>query len=342
MGVIDVEIVLLICLSLLLAAVDTGETWRVKTKACPQGCNSCSLFNGCITCKPRYLLLLHRSGMKQMGYCRRTCPPGYYASRGGDIPRCSKCQVDDCEDCFTRNFCVRCQPSYYANGGKCFATCPAGTWPDRKSGDCLESVDCEVSQWASWGPCLKNGADCGYKWGMETRMRGIITQPTPTGKACPELAETRRCRILQRHCPVDCEVSEWSSWSPCLKNGADCGYKWGLETRSRSITTQPSTDGQTCPELHESRDCRMPQRYCPGDEVNPQSTKKNGKNRRKNRRRKTRRRDRTRKTRTRTRALSTSEGGDSTTERTMVSRPITDKGSSRKISQDLPTDLLSI
>ena len=61
--------------------------------------------------------------------------------------------------------------------------------------------DCEVSEWASWGRCLKNGVDCGYKWGTETRMRGIITQSTPQGKACPELAQTRRCRILQRHCP---------------------------------------------------------------------------------------------------------------------------------------------
>ncbi|XP_038057190.1 R-spondin-4-like [Patiria miniata] len=345
MVLIDLEMVLVLCLSVLLAVVDTGETWRVKTRACPQGCNSCSLFNGCITCKPRYLLLLHRSGMKQVGYCRRTCPLGYYASRGGDINRCSKCQVENCEDCFARNFCVRCQSPYYAHEGKCFTVCPEGTWGDRKSGDCLETVHCEVSEWGSWSTCRKNGADCGYKWGEETRMRGIMTQATPGGKACPELTETRKCRILQRNCPVDCGVSEWSSWSPCSKDSADCGYKWGEETRVRHVSTPPSNDGKMCPDLTETRECRMLQRHCSDDEADTETGKKKGrKNRRNNRRRKNRRRDRPRKSRTHSSTQTQGEGEDViTTERTRLRSRTEDPGvQSREISRDLPTDLLSI
>ena len=56
---------------------------------CPIGCNTCSAYNGCSTCKPRYYFLLHRSGIKQVGLCTHACPVGFYPNSADGYYRCS-------------------------------------------------------------------------------------------------------------------------------------------------------------------------------------------------------------------------------------------------------------
>lgn len=46
--------------------------------------------------------------------------------------------------------------------------------------------------------------------------------------------------------PVDCVVSNWSSWSNC---------DGGTQTRTRTVITQPQNGGTTCPDLTETRNC---------------------------------------------------------------------------------------
>jgi uncharacterized protein YfcZ (UPF0381/DUF406 family) len=49
--------------------------------------------------------------------------------------------------------------------------------------------------------------------------------------------------------PVNCVVSDWSAWSACID---------GVETRTRTIITQPSGGGNPCPPLTETRGCYVP------------------------------------------------------------------------------------
>ena len=119
--------------------------------------------------------------------------------------------------------------------------------------DCIENspVDCVVSDWSSWVTC---SATCGG--GDQTRTRTITTQPSYSGAACPDLTETQSCNT--NPCPVDCDVSDWSSWGTC---SATCGG--GDQIRTRTITTQPSYGGAACPDLTETQACNT--NPCPVD-----------------------------------------------------------------------------
>ena len=60
-------------------------------------------------------------------------------------------------------------------------------------------------------------------------------------------------RRRRRRCPQqDCQVSSWSYWSSC--SASQC-VKHGAQSRSRTEETSPSCGGETCPELHETRQC---------------------------------------------------------------------------------------
>ncbi|XP_033112452.1 R-spondin-3-like [Anneissia japonica] len=184
----------------LFVVVLVCDAKKPKTSGCPKGCDSCSPFNGCLVCKPRYFLLLNRIGMMHKGTCTRTCPGGYYSSHSNHIDKCYKCRVDNCDICFNKSYCSRCLSTHFLYLGKCVAVCPTDYYQDKKSGECRRVVDCEVTDWSLWGPCGKNGKYCGYKWGLQTRTRDIIVKPTPNGSACPIISERRQCRLKRRRC----------------------------------------------------------------------------------------------------------------------------------------------
>ena len=50
---------------------------------------------------------------------------------------------------------------------------------------------------------------------------------------------------------LDCEVSEWSSWSTC---SSSCGA--GTSNRHRTVTRPESNGGVSCPDLHQAKACR--------------------------------------------------------------------------------------
>ncbi len=163
---------------------------------------------------------------------------------------------------------VDCQVGNWSDWGNCSANCGGGiqertrsiiTQPKGNGKVCPElretkvcntelcNVDCKVSDWSDWSYC---DVDCGG--GIQERTRSIITQPKGNGKVCPELRETKACNT--EPCGVDCQVGNWSNWSDCT---ASCGG--GIQSRTRSIITQPKGTGKACPTIRETKECNTEQ-----------------------------------------------------------------------------------
>ena len=118
---------------------------------------------------------------------------------------------------------------------------------NRSSSDAEESnvtaadLGCAWSGWSEWSSC---SISCGGR-GSVSRSR------SQTGsRVCQDTDhETRDCQT--NLCPVDCEMSVWSAWSPCSRS---CGT--GVRSRQRSVTTPPQHWGAQCPtNLEEEEPC---------------------------------------------------------------------------------------
>lgn len=112
-------------------------------------------------------------------------------------------------------------------------------------------VDCEVSDWGGWSDCDK---PCGT--GQRTRDRHIIMEPHDGGKECPSLQDVGTCNEF--NCPIDCQVSDWKSWSDCTR---ECGG--GVHTRTRDVLVQPQYGGIGCPMTLDTQSCN--EQECPVD-----------------------------------------------------------------------------
>merc|ERR1719487_1349372 len=97
--------------------------------------------------------------------------------------------------------------------------------------------DCEVSDWVPT-PCSQK---CGG--GKRSLVRRVIAE-ADGGAPCPTLSGVEDCN--DHPCDVqDCVMSEWSSWSSCDH----------VETRVRSVLSQPSEGGAPCGMATETRMC---------------------------------------------------------------------------------------
>ncbi|XP_070556968.1 R-spondin-2-like isoform X1 [Ptychodera flava] len=224
------------------AQVTTGVSPLLFDQECRHGCKTCSTYNGCVTCRPRLFLLLHRSDMKHIGICTHECPVGYYGHRAPEMNMCYKCKVDNCAKCFGRTFCTRCQSPYYLSEGDCVETCPDDMYPDEKTSECKRTVDCEVSTWSAWGICLKMDKACGFKRGLETRTREVIVKPSSQGRSCPTIRESKPCKMKPRHCPDHLNSSEPKPAEERGKNNKKRTRKGAIETKGDGKRTSP--DGE--------------------------------------------------------------------------------------------------
>ncbi|XP_075926239.1 R-spondin-3-like [Petromyzon marinus] len=204
------------------AAAGAAAGAAVVSASCPRGCRSCSEVNGCLSCEQRYFFFLERKGMRQQGRCTAACPQGHYEQREPSINRCAKCKVDHCSSCFARSFCTKCTSGYYLHLGKCSSTCPDGFAVDSQSMECINVVECEVGPWSEWGPCMKNGKPCGGKRGTHHRERAVAREPSPHGRPCPAVRESKRCRLQHRQCAKkEGPASETASRKPQERKEVD-------------------------------------------------------------------------------------------------------------------------
>ncbi len=103
---------------------------------------------------------------------------------------------------------------------------------------CSPRQDCVLYDWTAFGICSKT---CGS--GYLTQRKNIKTYPRCHGRRCPYFSSPQRYRTVSCNtqcCPVNC-LWKWNSWSPCQ------GCSVSQQTRSMSITRNPSCGGTACP-----------------------------------------------------------------------------------------------
>ncbi|NWH76936.1 RSPO1 protein, partial [Piaya cayana] len=177
---------------------------RISTElsqGCARGCDLCSEFNGCLRCSPKLFILLERNDIRQIGICLPSCPLGYFGLRNTDMNKCIKCKIENCESCFSRNFCTKCKEGLYLHKGRCYVTCPEGYSAANGTMECSSPAQCEMSEWGPWGPCSKKRKLCGFKKGNEERTRRILQAPSGDASLCPPTTEVRRCTVQKNQCP---------------------------------------------------------------------------------------------------------------------------------------------
>jgi hypothetical protein len=114
--------------------------------------------------------------------------------------------------------------------------------------DSCNTAPCAVNcAFTGFGPFSDCSATCGT--GVQTRHRELLTPAAHGGKACPEMHNSRSC--MEGVCPVDCEVGDWSGWSPCT---VTCGT--GRELRTRMMLRAAANHGRKCPPLSNHRSCK--------------------------------------------------------------------------------------
>ncbi|XP_061918692.1 R-spondin-4 [Entelurus aequoreus] len=168
-----------------------------RSQGC-RNCRECSHDNGCTRCREHLFLFLQRDGMSHHGTCLHACPVGYFGQRGRDINRCLKCRSMDCEQCFSRDFCIKCKPGFQLCKGRCLNRFPEVT--SAQHNQCRDNCALDpLAEWSRWSICLRDGAPCGFRSGQQMRMWGSARLGP---SLCPSQSQTRKCRMKKR-CPTE-------------------------------------------------------------------------------------------------------------------------------------------
>jgi hypothetical protein len=216
--------------------------------------------------------------------CSKTCGGGTQARSRSVISRAEhggyECpNVDESRGCNDSSCPIDCQVSAWSSWGECSVTCGGEANADlagntgggrqtrtrtvvsyatpggKGCGDLSQDkgfcntqpcpVDCQLSEWSSFGDCTNT---CGE--GTKTRSRQRTREALHSGQACATpLVETVQCTDLPE-CPVDCELTSWTTWTTCTKTCAG-----GKQTRTRDVITPANDSGVGCGPQSDSQDC---------------------------------------------------------------------------------------
>uniref|UniRef100_A0A3B4C5M3 Thrombospondin type-1 domain-containing protein 7A n=1 Tax=Pygocentrus nattereri TaxID=42514 RepID=A0A3B4C5M3_PYGNA len=133
--------------------------------------------------------------------------------------------------------------------------------------------DCVLSDWSPWSRCpllylmiltvfsdwstcqLSERAVCGS--GIKTRMLDCVRSDGKSVdlKFCEELNLERKWQMNAScvvECPINCQLSDWSSWSECTHTCGPAGKLW----RRRTVIQASQGDGRPCPsQLEQWKPC---------------------------------------------------------------------------------------
>ncbi|NWQ69756.1 RSPO2 protein, partial [Neopipo cinnamomea] len=140
-----------------------------------KGCLSCSKDNGCIRCQHKLFFFLRREGMRQYGECLHSCPSGYYGLRTPDMNRCSRCRIENCDSCFSRDFCTKCKTGFYSHRGRCFRGCPPGFAALEELMECVGEESGKRMEPGSFQWCPVTG----WQW-AQIKTREILSEHQET------------------------------------------------------------------------------------------------------------------------------------------------------------------
>ncbi|MBN3272458.1 BORE1 protein, partial [Polyodon spathula] len=144
--------------------------------------------------------------------------------------KCTKCKIDNCEACFSRNFCTKCKEGLFLHKGRCYSSCPEGFAALNGTMECSSVVQCELGEWGSWGPCTKKGKLCGFKKGSQNRTREALQPPPAEPSLCPPETESRTCTVQKKPCAkgVKAIVERLKSRASSLLKEADNFYNLAI------------------------------------------------------------------------------------------------------------------
>ncbi|KAJ1606274.1 CpTSP9 [Cryptosporidium canis] len=116
---------------------------------------------------------------------------------------------------------------------------------------CNISIPCEDCVYSSWGVWSDCSVSC--QGGMRTRTRKLIWKSDIKGNCEDRESDIESCN--EQSCPVNCGLSDWTTWSTC---SSTCGP--GSKMRYRIILTQADLGGVQCPaekDITERASCNL-------------------------------------------------------------------------------------
>ncbi|XP_029927416.1 R-spondin-1 [Myripristis murdjan] len=180
------------------------------------------------------------------------------------LPSCPK----GCDRCSEYNGCVKCKPKLFIflerndirQIGVCLASCPMGYFGMRNP----ETNRCTQCKIENCEACFNRNFCTKCKEGLYSH-RGRCHVSCPPGLST--VNGTMEC-VGQP--VVECELGEWSQWSPCMRKNKTCGFRKGLQSRVRMPLQQvPGPDNppalvtsQPCAPQTEKKRCTVVKTPC--------------------------------------------------------------------------------
>uniref|UniRef100_A0A8C4SBD4 R-spondin 4 n=1 Tax=Erpetoichthys calabaricus TaxID=27687 RepID=A0A8C4SBD4_ERPCA len=199
------------------------------------------------TCRLGALVILN-CGVRLVPQCLMML---LFVSASSDLP-------DDCKGCLEcsgDNGCLKCPEKLFLyiqregmrQHGSCVHACPPGHYGVRGQ-DVNRCIRCKTSNCES---CFSKDFCMKCKGGFHL-FKGKCLVMCPEGTS-PHLSE----------CVEGCQAGKWSDWGICTKNGQTCGFRWGMQERTKGPQEGLGEESPKCTHVSESRRCRMKKR-CPG------------------------------------------------------------------------------